>query len=394
MVIVSSQKRCRRNGPVTSRKKDVQQVSSKVTTAANLVLMLTVLDVVLSLLSFLYFLYHSYTFLGFHPPSPPSLLTPSLTQSQSKPSVHAIMNPRNNAKRQNAPKGSPKPPPAPRLTLDGLSSSSSSEETSSDDSSDELFQLKRKSPPSVLTLAENNEKLHNSDGLLPSSVSETDNPGTKKTFTLSSCTGVPSYTTPAKQVPQILSSPIGRTLKKDELYPTSEESEEEANTSDSKQVKSPLQSKSELSPKPMQTTLPVAQMPSHSKSPSSESSEDDDIQFVGQRTRHLKKCTTYRPTDTLSLNLTDDAKETANVRTVFSNDPTRSPPVTVSKEEIDHLRTNNFLTTNMLDYLTQHAVPKDIPDHVLIGSTNSFRFFEIQNEKDIDSQDDVDARTA
>ena len=68
MVIVSSQKRCRRNGPVTSRKKDVQQVSSKVTTAANLVLMLTVLDAVLSLLSFLYFfIIHILSFPPLHP---------------------------------------------------------------------------------------------------------------------------------------------------------------------------------------------------------------------------------------------------------------------------------------------------------------------------------------
>lgn len=53
----------------------------------------------------------------------------------------------------------------------------------------------------------------------------------------------------------------------------------------------------------------------------------------------------------------------------------------ISKEEINHLRSNHMLTTNFLDYLTQNAVPKDIPDHVLIGSSNSYRFFEIQNER-------------
>jgi hypothetical protein len=61
--------------------------------------------------------------------------------------------------------------------------------------------------------------------------------------------------------------------------------------------------------------------------------------------------------------------------TAFANDPIRSSPLYLSKKAIGDLNGPNFLTTNLLDYIIQHGMPRDLPKDVIIGSSNSFSFF-------------------
>jgi hypothetical protein len=225
---------------------------------------------------------------------------------------------------------------------------------------------------------ENYAKLHAAEGLGTPTVAGDKFPSDKKT------------TTPSAH---LYSSPKARTMKMEELYPTSDSDPEIENTQQSRQqlddleMHKPAHPLKSLKSPPQTTDLTDIE---------GQLSSEDDVQFVKQHTRKLKKCTTYRPPSTLPEGLMDaDDAIVDNVRTVFAEDPTRSPPLTITEEEVQHLNRNHFLTTRMLDYLTQFAIPKDIvPDNVLIGTSNSFRFFEIQNEKDIDSPDPVDARRA
>ena len=289
----------------------------------------------------------------------------------------------------NLPNRVPKVDSRQHSPLDGLSTSSNESSASLDsEDEDDFFQLEKDGFP-LKPSSREKEAPANSSVATSSPISEEGIPPPPVLQSPTSALLMVKDGTPTKQKITLLSSPSARSLKKEELYPTSE-SETEHN-SHSKQppalLKSPPPTTS-LPPTPTECVLPVARMPD----PSNPS--DDEVQFVKKRTRHLKKCTSYRPPDLLPSNNDVHAKESFHEQTIFANDPVRAPPLTISKEEINHLRSNHMLTTNFLDYLTQNAVPKDIPDHVLIASSNSYRFFEIQNEKDVDSPDEVDARTA
>lgn len=78
----------------------------------------------------------------------------------------------------------------------------------------------------------------------------------------------------------------------------------------------------------------------------------------------------------------------------FANDPVRSPRRRVPAEDVCDLKDNNFLTTALLDYIIGYGMPKDIPDEVLIGSSNSMQYFELMNTKDINSNNKTDAKIA
>ena len=81
-------------------------------------------------------------------------------------------------------------------------------------------------------------------------------------------------------------------------------------------------------------------------------------------------------------------------QTAFANDPLRSPPLLVPNDDIPALSGPNFLTTNLIDYIIQRGFPSEhIKDDLLIGSSNSFSFFEMMNKKEVDSRDVSDVRT-
>ena len=181
---------------------------------------------------------------------------------------------------------------------------------------------------------ENYAKLHAAEGLRTPSVAGDDLPSEKKTSTPSA---------------HLYSLPEAQTMKMEELYPTSDSDPEIEHTQQSRQqlddleIHKPAPPLNSLKspPQTMELTEIEAQL------------SLEDVQFVKQRTRKLKKCTTYRPPNTLPEGLMDDDNAIVdNVRTVFAEDPTRSPPLTITEEEVQHLNTNHFLTTRMLDYLT------------------------------------------
>lgn len=78
----------------------------------------------------------------------------------------------------------------------------------------------------------------------------------------------------------------------------------------------------------------------------------------------------------------------------FANDPFRGPPLLAPPEDIEALKGPNFLTTALIDYLIREAMPHDLPDHVLIGSSNSMSYFETMNRKKVDSTISVDSESA
>jgi hypothetical protein len=68
--------------------------------------------------------------------------------------------------------------------------------------------------------------------------------------------------------------------------------------------------------------------------------------------------------------------------TPFADDPFRGAPLPrPSAEHIDDLNNERFLKTSLIDFLLRHVLPKDLPCDVLIGSSNSFRYFETYNNK-------------
>ena len=289
---------------------------------------------------------------------------------------------RNRATGEGSKKVPPRTPRSTREAIDGLLSSSSSyNEASSEDSDDDFFKLKIVDSPAPKE--EGDQKASMNDGLLTPSDSADDIPTDKKM----------SPPPPAnKEDSQLLSSPlVARSLKKEDLYPTSESDVESGRKpsplpvleTDKTRSVSCLQSSPQLDVL-IDSSLAVARMPS-APEPATADSSDSDVQFVKKRLRKLTKCTTYRPSETtgdaLQAEVHGELKEADNLKTVFSNDPVRSPPLQASTDEINALGKSNFLTTNLLDYLTQLAVPKDLPDHILIGSSNSLFFFEVQNEK-------------
>ena len=86
---------------------------------------------------------------------------------------------------------------------------------------------------------------------------------------------------------------------------------------------------------------------------------------------------------------------TRQVTTAFADDPVRSSPVHISQRDIEALNGRNFLSTNLMDYIIQKVVGKDIiPDDYLIGSSNAMSYFSAMNQYDVESTNPGDARTA
>ena len=80
--------------------------------------------------------------------------------------------------------------------------------------------------------------------------------------------------------------------------------------------------------------------------------------------------------------------------TPFADDPVRGPPIIVPPADIEALNGPNFLTTALLDYLIQKAAPRNLPDDILIGSSNSMSFFETMNKKQGHPTNAADVATA
>ena len=79
----------------------------------------------------------------------------------------------------------------------------------------------------------------------------------------------------------------------------------------------------------------------------------------------------------------------------FALDPLRMPPLEVSRRDIEAMDGKNWLSTTLMDYIIQQGFPKEqIPDDFIIGSCESFTFFETMNQKDLNSPDRNQVRTA
>lgn len=84
---------------------------------------------------------------------------------------------------------------------------------------------------------------------------------------------------------------------------------------------------------------------------------------------------------------------TNNKLVPFANDPVRGPPLAVPPEEVEALNGPNFLSTSLIDYLIRLAAPKDLPDDVLLGSSNAMSYFDLQNKKKIHPTTSEDANS-
>ena len=80
----------------------------------------------------------------------------------------------------------------------------------------------------------------------------------------------------------------------------------------------------------------------------------------------------------------------------FADDPFRAPAISYDKiqDDIEALNGPNYLSTGLLDYLLQQVLPKDLPNDVLIGTSNSFSYFETENKKNINSNNQSEATSA
>ena len=58
----------------------------------------------------------------------------------------------------------------------------------------------------------------------------------------------------------------------------------------------------------------------------------------------------------------------------FAEDPFRGWHFSVLPEHISDLNSPVFLKTTLIDYIVRHAMPKDLPDDILLGSSNSIIF--------------------
>jgi hypothetical protein len=85
-------------------------------------------------------------------------------------------------------------------------------------------------------------------------------------------------------------------------------------------------------------------------------------------------------------------RSTSNSPAPFANDPLRGPILPPPpRDEIEKLNGNHFLCTSLLDYLLQCGLPTNLPDNVLIGSSNSLSWFESMNEKSDQNTSTYDA---
>jgi hypothetical protein len=76
----------------------------------------------------------------------------------------------------------------------------------------------------------------------------------------------------------------------------------------------------------------------------------------------------------------------------FANDPTRSPALDLSTDQVEQLRGENFLSTRLIDYIIHCGMPKTLKQNVLIASSNSFSWFQEMNKKSDQKDKSYDAR--
>jgi hypothetical protein len=167
---------------------------------------------------------------------------------------------------------------------------------------------------------------------------------------------------------------------------------------------------------PKKSIPPVAKMPS----PTSSSSEEDDPSITRRDTEPLLPPATdeavtltalppLQPTRDLSpVQWLKDPppsvpnpvsrtsrRSTGNSPPPFANDPLRGPTLPLpSQHDIEQLNGKHFLSTSLLDYLLQCSLPSNIPDNILIGSSNSLSWFEAMNVKSDKSSAGYDAEGA
>ena len=79
---------------------------------------------------------------------------------------------------------------------------------------------------------------------------------------------------------------------------------------------------------------------------------------------------------------------------MYKRQPIRGLPITVSSKDIRPLKGKNFLSTKLIDYLIQVGAPKDIPEDLIITSSNALSFFELMNKKKITSDNPQDVNAA
>jgi hypothetical protein len=66
----------------------------------------------------------------------------------------------------------------------------------------------------------------------------------------------------------------------------------------------------------------------------------------------------------------------------FAHDPLRGPTLQLpNRDDIEKLNGRHFLSTALLDYVLQKALPKNIPENIIIGSSNALSWFEGTNQK-------------
>jgi hypothetical protein len=80
-------------------------------------------------------------------------------------------------------------------------------------------------------------------------------------------------------------------------------------------------------------------------------------------------------------------------KTAFANDPVRSPLLSVSLTDINTLNGRQFITTSLLDYIIQRGMPRNLPDDILIGTSNS-NFWTCMNAKDLGSNHKADTKSS
>ena len=77
----------------------------------------------------------------------------------------------------------------------------------------------------------------------------------------------------------------------------------------------------------------------------------------------------------------------------FADDPFRGRHFSVLPEHISDLNSPVFLKTTLIDYIVRHVMPKDLPDDILVGSSNSIIFFNSYIDKK-NKQNDKKTTTA
>lgn len=78
-------------------------------------------------------------------------------------------------------------------------------------------------------------------------------------------------------------------------------------------------------------------------------------------------------------NAVDPANENTKCP-VFADDPFRGQPLFVSSEHLHDLNGPFFLKTGLIDYILRHVMPKDLPEDVLLGCSNSQLYFDAYNK--------------